>query len=356
MRKFFYRLTKNLVGIYACLLVVLSYRLVYNEFYLEINDEIEVSVADGEKIYYPSGKIVGIYTDCNGVFVIDTCAIESSKGESISPAEGAVKTGDYILQINGETLSNKEDMISAVQNSNGAPLELTVSRNEEVFSTTVTPVRAKNGEFMVGIWVKDDLAGVGTITYFTSEGEFAALGHGMSDGETQNLLQIEGGDVYVSNIIGIEKGKKGDPGEIKGVIYYGKINHIGELSKNTGKGIFGKLDMDELNLYVSEKKAYEIADIHEITVGPAQIISEVSGDSVLYDIEITYVDYLAMDSNKGLHVKVTDSELIELTGGIIQGMSGSPIIQNGKLIGAITHVLINDPEQGYGIFINQMME
>lgn len=354
MRNFYYRFIKNVFGICACMVITLSYRLIYNEFYFDIHEEIEVSSGD-EKEVYPLGKIVGIYTKCNGVFVIDTCEIESNTGETIDLAGDIVKTGDYILSINGESLSNKEDMIQAVKKSEGKSLELIVSRNNETFSAAVTPVMSKNGDYMLGIWVKDDLAGVGTVTYFTSEGDFAALGHGMGDGETQNLLEINGGDVYVSNVIGIEKGVKGDPGEVKGVIYYGKINHIGELSDNTGKGIYGKLDQDELRAYSSQYPSYKVADKQEITQGPAQIISEVSGSLDTYDIEITYVDYLALDSNKGLHIKVTDPELIELTGGIIQGMSGSPIIQNGKLVGAVTHVLINDPEQGYGIFIDEMM-
>lgn len=354
MRNFYYRFIKNIMTLYMCAALVLSYRLVYNEFYFDINEDISVSNLE-EKEVFPSGKIVGIYTKCDGVFVIDTCEIESNSGEFIDATEKKIKTGDYILSINGETLSKKEDMIKAVKNSEGKTLALVISRNGEQYTVELTPVLAKNGEYMLGIWVKDDLAGVGTITYFTSEGDFAALGHGMGDGETQNLLTINGGDIYVSHIIGIEKGIKGDPGEVKGIIYYGKINHIGELSTNTGKGIFGKLDQDELRSYTAQNKSYKIAKKQEVLQGPAQIISEVSGVLESYDIEITYVDYIAADSNKGLHIRVTDPELIELTGGIVQGMSGSPILQNGKLVGAVTHVLINDPEQGYGIFIDEML-
>lgn len=354
MRNFYYRFVKNIVTIYMCMTLILSYRLVYNQFYFEINEEISVSKLE-EKEVFPSGQIVGIYTKCDGVFVIDTCEIETSNGEFVDVTENKIKTGDYILSINGETLTKKEDMINAVKKSEGNTLEFVISRNDEEYTVKITPVIAKNGDYMLGIWVKDDLAGVGTITYFTSEGNFAALGHGMGDGETQNLLAINGGDVYLSNVVGIEKGIKGDPGEVKGIIYYGKMNHIGELSANTGKGIFGKLDQDELKSYMARTKSYKMAEKQQVLQGPAQIISEVSGSLVSYDIEITYVDYLAADSNKGLHIRVTDPELIELTGGIVQGMSGSPIIQNGKLVGAVTHVLINDPEQGYGIFIDEML-
>lgn len=355
MRNFFYRVVKNVFMFGVCALLVLSYQLVYNRFYFDIKEDLSVSV-DNQRTIYPCGKIVGIYTSCNGIFVIDTCEVENENGELINIAKESVKTGDYIVSINGKKVSEKEDLVKAVKNSGGSTIELEVKRNEEVFFTTLTPILAKNGDYMIGIWVKDDLAGVGTLTYFTQEGDFAALGHGMGDGETQKLLSIDGGDVYVSNVVGIEKGVRGNPGEIKGIIYYGKANHIGELRANTGNGIYGVLDTEELRDYMGMQKAYQIANKQEVTIGKAQIISEVSGSLQTYEIEITYVDYLALDSNKGLHIKITDPELIELTGGIVQGMSGSPIIQEGKMVGAVTHVLINDPEQGYGIFIDEMME
>ena len=345
MRNFYYRFVKNMFMIVVCFFLAFSYRLVYNRFYFDLQEDVIVSVEDREKVY-PCGKIVGIYTSCDGIFVIDTCEIENENGDLLNIADSCVKTGDYIIAINGEKVSEKEDLVEAVKNSNG----------QELLMSSVTPILASNGEYMLGIWVKDDLAGVGTVTYFTFEGDFAALGHGMGDGETQKLITIDSGDVYVSNIIGIEKGLKGDPGEIKGVIYYGKANHLGVLKENTPKGVFGSFDIEETQDYRKLQKPYLVADKREIQIGPAQMVSEVSGSLKTYNIEITYVDYLASDSNKGLHLKVVDNELIELTGGIVQGMSGSPIIQNGKLIGAVTHVLINDPQQGYGIFIDEMLQ
>lgn len=354
MRNFYYKLVNNVFMVVVCLFLALSYRLIYNRFYFELQDEIKVSASDG-KIVYPCGKIVGIYTSCDGIFVIDTCEIEDTNGEFIDAAQSKVKTGDYIISVNGESVSEKEDLVEAVKKSEGRELLLEIKRNDSVFSTGIIPILAKNGDYMLGIWVKDDLAGVGTITYYTKSGDFAALGHGMGDGETQKLLTMDQGDVYISNVVGVEKGVKGNPGEIKGVIYYGKANHLGTLSENTGKGIYGVLDNEELTTYMQSQKAYTAANKQEIQIGQAQILSEVSGSIKPYTIEITYVDYLATDTNKGLHIKVTDADLLALTGGIVQGMSGSPIIQNGKLIGAVTHVLINDPQQGYGIFIDEMM-
>lgn len=317
--------------------------------------EVTVNVVE-EKCLYVSGEIVGIYTNCDGVFVIDTCEIESQNGQFVNPAGNVVKKGDYILAINGEELTCKEDVVKHVAASKGEKLKLKISREGAIKEVTVTPVFAKNGEYMLGIWVKDDQAGVGTITYISPSGEYGTLGHGMSNGETKELLDINGGDLYVSKIVGIEKGKKGEPGEVKGVLRYGFLNHLGSVEKNTDQGVFGTLDVEDLNYYLNNEKLYEVAHKQDIRTGKAQIVSDISGEREVYDIEITYVDYLAINSNKGLHIEITDPDLLELTGGIVQGMSGSPIIQNEKIIGAVTHVLVNDPKSGYGIFIEEMLE
>lgn len=334
--------------------LVLSYRLIYNEFYFDIHDEIETSLFQQKEVY-PSGEIVGIYTLSNGIFVIDTCEIETLDGVFISPAGHILRSGDYIIAINGQKMETKEDMIAAIKASDGQELEFFIHRGAENKVEYLTPIKSKSGEYMLGIWIKDDLAGVGTITYVSAEGEFATLGHGMSNGESNNLLEIKGGDIFVSNIVGIQKGQTGKPGEIKGIIKYGFNNHIGSVKINGKEGVFGSVDEDDMERYRSYEM-FQVGPKQEIEIGAAQIISEISGVRKYYDIEITYVDYLAVNSNKGVHIKVVDEELIELTGGIVQGMSGSPIIQNGKLIGAVTHVLINDPTQGYGIFIENMLE
>lgn len=395
MRSFFYRCVKNFSWIYLCIVFLFAFELIISEvpdeiYVQEMEDadkaldfpfvvqsidsevpgedrrlcsllgiipvkEVTVSVVDEQKIY-PIGEIVGIYTECAGVFVIDTCEIESINGEIVNPAKHQLQTGDYITAINGIELDCKEDMVELIASSQGNSIQLTYMRNEKEHTCELTPVKAKNGEYMLGIWVKDDLAGVGTLTFVDANGRFGALGHGMGNGENQELLQIEDGDVYVSKLLGIEKGEKGDPGEVKGVIYYGANNHLGEISSNTKIGIYGTLDDEECQEYYNEVTAYDVGHKQDIQTGKAQIISNVSGKKEMYDIEITYVDYLSGNSNKGLHIEVTDPELLELTGGIVQGMSGSPIIQNGKVIGAVTHVLINDPTKGYGIFIEEMLE
>ena len=355
MRIFFYKCIKSISYLYFCTVLALSFRLVYNEYYEVFHEEVLTGSLEGEWVY-PLGQIVGIYTKCEGIFVIDTCEIETKDSEFISPASEVLKEGDYLLQVNGVELTEKEILVKEVEKSNGNPIELSVLRGEEVISINITPILGKNGKYMLGVWVKDDLAGVGTITYYEEDGDFAALGHGMGDGVTKGLLSVSGGDIYVSNIVGIEKGKRGTPGEVKGVIYYGTSNHIGMLDTNCNEGIFGTLDEDDFKRYCNQNELCQIGKKHEIEIGKAKIISDISGERKTYDIEISYVDYLAVNSNKGLHIEIVDTELLELTGGIVQGMSGSPIIQNGKLVGAVTHVLINDPTKGYGIFIENMLE
>ena len=355
MRNFYCKCIRWITYFYFCTVLALSYRMIYNEYYEIFHKEVITSELDGEWVY-PLGEIVGIYTRCEGVFVIDACEIETKDSEFVSPAKNVLREGDYILKVNGIDLTEKEILVDAVETCNGKSIELQVLRGKDAFYTKVTPVLGKNGKYMLGVWVKDDLAGVGTITYYEQDGDFAALGHGMGDGVTNALLSVAGGDIYVSDIVGIEKGKRGTPGEVKGVIYYGTRNHIGILDTNCDKGICGSLDEEDRKRYNSQIELCEVGNKHEIKIGKAQIISDISGERRTYDIEISYVDYLAANSNKGLHIKVTDSELLELTGGIVQGMSGSPIVQNGKLIGAVTHVLINDPTKGYGIFIENMLD
>ena len=355
MRNFYLKCMRSLSVLYLVCFLGLFYRLGYNEYYVQLHKGVEVSYEDGEYVY-PLGEIVGLYTECKGVFVIDTCEIETEEDEFVNPCKGKLRAGDYILQVNGKELKEKETLIEEVNACQGQGIDLTVVRGQETFTEKIVPVKGKNGKYMLGVWVKDDLAGVGTITYYTEEGNFAALGHGMGDGVTKEILSVKGGDVYFVDVVGIEKGKKGNPGEVKGVIYYGAKNHLGKLKFNCDEGIYGVLNQEDVQKYNGECNAYQIGNKHEIEMGEAQIISNISGQRKMYTIQITYIDYLAVSSNKGIYIEVTDPELLELTGGIVQGMSGSPIIQNGKLIGAVTHVLINNPANGYGIFIEEMLE
>lgn len=337
---------------------------------------------------YACGRLTGIYEQTEGVLVVNTTEVTDEDGKKVNPADKKVKCGDYILSVNGRTVADKEELSEAVNDImkeydenlkdksnedksheekineeqevkskiNKRTVNIKFLRGSEEMSADIAPVRMDDGRYYMGIWVKDDLAGIGTITYYTKDGRFGALGHGIGDGtQSGNLLYANSGDLYSMKLTKIKKGKAGTPGEIGGVVYFGKKSHIGTLDCNSNLGIYGQLDSDELSEYAAEDTYYPVADKDEIHTGSAQMISEISGKLEKYNLEITNIDKKATDTNKGMELKVTDERLIELSGGIVQGTSGSPIIQDGKIIGAVTHVFVDDPTGGYGICIDEML-
>ena len=341
---------------------------------------------------YACGRLTGIYEQTEGVLVVNTTEVTDEDGKKVNPADKKVQCGDYILSVNGRTVADKEELSEAVNDImkeyderhedksgtvesqkeiinenksdsgeikseiNKRRVKIKFLRGGEEMSADITPVRMDDGKYYMGIWVKDDLAGIGTITYYTKDGRFGALGHGIGDGtQSGNLLYANSGDLYGMKLTKIKKGKAGAPGEIGGVVYFGKKSHIGTLDCNSNLGIYGQLDSDELSEYAAEDTYYPVAGKDEIHTGRAQMISEISGKLEKYNLEITNIDKKATDTNKGMELKVTDDRLIELSGGIVQGTSGSPIIQDGKIIGAVTHVFVDDPTGGYGICIDEML-
>lgn len=340
-------------------------------------------ICDGTRVegVYACGRLTGIYEQTEGVLVVNTTEVTDEDGKKVNPADKKVKCGDYILSVNGRTVADKEELSEAVNDImkeydenldeslkdksnedeikseiNKRTVNIKFLRGGEEMSADIAPVRMDDGRYYMGIWVKDDLAGIGTITYYTKDGRFGALGHGIGDGtQSGNLLYANSGDLYSMKLTKIKKGKAGTPGEIGGVVYFGKKSHIGTLDCNSNLGIYGQLDSDELSEYAAEDTYYPVADKDEIHTGSAQMISEISGKLEKYNLEITNIDKKATDTNKGMELKVTDERLIELSGGIVQGTSGSPIIQDGKIIGAVTHVFVDDPTGGYGICIDEML-
>lgn len=314
---------------------------------------------------YACGRLTGIYEQTEGVLVVNTTEVTDEDGKKVNPADKKVKCGDYILSVNGRTVADKEELSEAVNDimkeydeshQDESTVNIKFLRGGEEMSADIAPVRMDDGRYYMGIWVKDDLAGIGTITYYTKDGRFGALGHGIGDGtQSGNLLYANSGDLYSMKLTKIKKGKAGTPGEIGGVVYFGKKSHIGTLDCNSNLGIYGQLDSDELSEYAAEDTYYPVAGKDEIHTGSAQMISEISGKLEKYNLEITNIDKKATDTNKGMELKVTDERLIELSGGIVQGTSGSPIIQDGKIIGAVTHVFVDDPTGGYGICIDEML-
>ena len=330
-----------------------TYRIDMKLFGLINMKDIEVSVGT-DQYAVPCGTPIGIYLKSDGVMVIGTGEIINEAGNAVEPAFGILKSGDYIESVNGLQLDTKEDLIEAVNACNGKSIQMAVRRNGNLLNLEVEPVQAADGSFKLGAWVRDDTQGIGTMTYVTQDGTFGALGHGISDSDTGQLVAVEAGELYETEILGITKGESGTPGVMSGVIYYGPGTKRGEVISNTEEGIFGTVNVEYQQQIESD--LLPIGFRQDVKKGSAFIRSSVSGEVKDYAIEIQRVDHASLQKNKGMTIKVVDEELLELTGGIVQGMSGSPIIQEGKLVGAVTHVLVNDPTRGYGIFIENMLE
>lgn len=306
-----------------------------------------------DKMLIPSGIPIGIYVKTEGVLVVGIGEFENSRGEAVSPARYVLQKGDYIIKSNGEQVENKKHFISMVEASEGEDMVLTIRRGGEITDVMINAAENKMQEWKLGIWIRDNAQGIGTMTYEDTDDTFGALGHGINDVDTSILMNLEEGVLYRTQIVGITRGAGGAPGELTGYIEYDSDNVIGEITENTVAGIFGVCDHTLL-----ESTAFEpvpIALKQEIELGPAKIICSVSGEPEFYDVEIVEVNQEHENVNRGIVIRVVDEKLLMLTGGIIQGMSGSPIIQNGKLVGAVTHVLVNDSTKGYGIFIEEML-
>ena len=306
------------------------------------------------KEVYVSGEAVGIYMQTKGVLIIDTGEILSENGEKEKPARDIVKPGDYIVAFNQDKIKCKQDLLDELAELDEKEATLKVRRGKETIPLSVTPVKDKDGEYKLGIWVRDDTQGIGTLTFVDENGRYGALGHGISDVDTGELLSIADGKLYNARILGVRKGEKGNPGEISGLIRYDSENILGNISENSKNGIFGTFRADQLEAMNLEK--ISIGYKQDLKTGPASILCSTDGEVKEYAAEITRIDMNHEDTNKSFVIQVTDKELLEKTGGIVQGMSGSPVIQNGKLFGAVTHVFVQDATGGYGIFIENMMK
>ena len=303
---------------------------------------------------YPCGFPVGIYMETEGVMVVTTAQIPTNMETLSSPCEGSLQQGDYITSINGNPVNSKEELVSSVEACAGQPLTLHIVREQESFDISVLPIQDTSGTYRLGVWVKDDVQGIGTLTYATRQGAFGALGHGITDTDTGKLLTVSGGMLYDTSILKIVRGQRGTPGELSGMITYSDSHAEGVIRENTSRGIFGQAEGRLLRMLGTE--TVEVAFKQEVRTGRAVLRSSVSGELKDYEIQIQELRMNESDVNKGMIFYVTDPDLLALTGGVIQGMSGSPILQNGRLIGAVTHVFVNDPAKGYGIFAENMIE
>lgn len=282
--------------------------------------------------------------------------IEGNDNIKYKPYENTgIEEGDMIIKIGKDAVTCTADLVNSVNNSKGKELDLEYVREGEKITTTITPIKGQDNNYKLGLWVRDAAAGVGTVSFYDPASKtFAALGHGIVDIDTGQILDIAKGDFITTKIVSIVKGKKGNPGKIQGSIE--NQTTIGQIYKNTDFGVYGKLtNLNVLNVDMS--KTLEVATRDEIKEGPATIMCTLDNNKTKeYNVEIQKIYKNNNSNNKSMLIKVTDAELLEKTGGIIQGMSGSPIIQNNKVIGALTHVLVNDPETGYGVFADLMIK
>lgn len=309
---------------------------------------------------YPGGISVGVKLNTKGVLVVALSDIETNKGKSISPAASSgIAIGDSILTVNGVPVENSEMLVREINNNESKTIEFEIERKGQRIIKKVTPIKSiKEDKFKIGLWVRDSTAGVGTLTFYDEKTKkFAALGHPVTDVDTGTILNVNTGEVVSSSIVSIRKGMKGNPGELKG-IFVNEDTILGTVTKNTECGIFGSANEQIINnIYTRHNKPMKVGLRNEIKEGKAQIITTIDENGPkAYDIEIVKLLNQETPGPKSMVIKVTDSNLLEKTGGIVQGMSGSPIIQNDKIVGAVTHVLINKPDTGYGIYIEWMLK
>lgn len=299
----------------------------------------------------PCGNSIGVRINIDGVMVVGISDFRDKDGKRIKPAQTAgIKPGDIIRKVNGEKVTKISDLSKTLESTDGQPVKMLIERNDEKMQVTVTPVWSQDDNtYKIGAWVRDGTSGIGTITFINPKNNtFGALGHGITDVDTGEIIPAGGGDLLYADIIGIKKGERGNPGELKGVFSGSK--KIGNIKVNSEIGIYGTVETADF-----KHKPIPIALRSQIKTGKAYILSNIESDKVeKYDIEIQKVIKNSI-GNKSMVIKITDSKLLEKTGGIVQGMSGSPIIQDGRLVGAITHVFINDPTRGYGTFIELML-
>lgn len=316
--------------------------------------DVDIQVIENTTLT-PVGKPIGIYVKTQGVLVVDTGSFNSAGGDKCAPSEYKLQSGDYLTAMDGLAISDKKQIKEYVENGSGEEIIFQVSRKDELIQVKIKPEADENNVYKMGAWLRDSAQGIGTMTYIDSQNRFGALGHGINDMDTGELLKLGSGLLYHTEIVAVKRGEKGNPGELTGVIEYKSDQVSGVIVDNTIQGIYGVANAELLSEYTSGSEALPVALKQEVSTGPAQILCSIDGDAKYYDVEITKLTPGKDAVNRQISLLVTDSELLSLTGGIVQGMSGAPIVQNGKLVGAVTHVLVQDSAKGYGIFIEDML-
>lgn len=310
---------------------------------------VNVSIVD-QTCVVPCGTPFGIKLFTDGVVIVGLADIQTSAGSVNPAAQAGMKIGDVITEVDGKNVSSNNEVAKDVENCSGKSMRFCIRRDGTLSTVTLQPVRSEaDGLYKAGLWVRDSTAGIGTLTYYDpSTKSFAGLGHGICDSDTGELMPLLSGDIVPVTINGVSKGLKGKPGELRG--YFSDDNAVGKLVANVTTGVYGYLDS------TPEGKALKVAMKQDVKTGAVKILTTIDGGKPqYYDAVIERIDYRDQVQSKNLILHITDGKLITQTGGIVQGMSGSPILQNGKLVGAVTHVFVNDPTRGYGVFAENML-
>ncbi len=311
-----------------------------------------VSLHQTEKRYLvPCGTPFGLKLIADGIMVVGLSPVETLAGIQCPAQSAGLRKGDIIRAANGVSLSSFQQLAEMVEKAGGQTLRLSVVRGGDAFEALVTPVQSVSGVFQCGLWGRDSSAGIGTVTFYDPvTGAFGGLGHGVCDVDTGDLMPLGSGEVVQASILDVVPGTAGSPGELRGSFSSGFS--AGLLLKNTTSGVFGLLRTAPVR-----SGPVEVCPRQEVVAGPALILATLSGNEpAVYSIEIERVSYTDGSASKNMVIRVTDPNLLAITGGIVQGMSGSPILQDGRLVGAVTHVFVNDPQRGYGIFAENMID
>lgn len=311
--------------------------------------KIDVKIIPEDNVYI-GGTAIGLSVSANGALVVSDVVVNAKDNKIIKNKN--IKSGDIITKINGNTISCVEDIDLALQNVDSEETNIEIIRDNKPKTLNVGLLKDSTNHYRLGVWVKNNISGIGTLTFVKKNGDYGALGHPVTNTNSDTVVPIIDGNIYECNLIGVNKGQRNKPGELKGVFL--QKNPLGEISKNTPYGIFG--NTDNIDQLVDINRSANIGGRLSVKPGKAKIISSISGIQEEYDIEIIKANYQSKSSDKSLVFRVTDERLLKLTGGIVQGMSGSPIIQNDKLVGAVTHVFLSDPSKGYGVYSDWMLE
>lgn len=311
--------------------------------------KIKINVLPEESVFV-GGDIVGLSLNTDGVIVESNKVLDSDYKKT--NASSILKNGDIITQMNDVKIHSIDDIVTFLDENVSEDVDITILRNNNVKTEKITLLKNDENKYKLGIWAKDEISGIGTLTFVDQNNNFGSLGHSITTNKDENIIKVTNGNLYSCKLLGITKGQKNKPGEIRGSFVNKDEN--GNITKNTKYGVYGKINSDTEIL--DKNRTLKLGGRLSVKPGKAKIISNVSGIKEEYEIEIIKANYQSKINDKSIVFKVTDKKLLNLTGGIVQGMSGSPIVQNNKIVGAVTHVFLSDSSKGFGIYTDWMLE